>query len=311
MPLDPQIAPLVEATNAAAAKLPSIWDQSVEDRRAGYQALADLAGPGPQLDRVEDLHIAGVPCRIYENDDANGILMFIHGGGYVIGDLETHDQPCRQLALESGAAVVAVDYRLAPEHPFPAGLDDAWAVFQALYKDRNNFGRGSKLAVTGDSAGGNLTLSLLNWIRDNQRAAPNAALALSPITDGRFTSPSIRSNLETDVMLKPLAKRVSWLPGFLLGLGARVMGGRGASNPVISPLLADLSGLPPILVQCSDCEILRDDGRRYVNKAVEAGTNAILQRWDNVPHVWPIFHPELPEAAEAFAEIEAFFKRHS
>ena len=112
-------------------------------------------------------------------------------------------------------------------------------------------------------------------------------------------------------MLKPLAKRVSWLPGFLLGLGARVMGGRGASNPVISPLLADLSGLPPILVQCSDCEILRDDGRRYVNKAVEAGTNAILQRWDNVPHVWPIFHPELPEAAEAFAEIEAFFKRHS
>ena len=88
------------------------------------------------------------------------------------------------------------------------------------------------------------------------------------------------------------------------------MSGRGASNPVMSPLLADLGDLPPILIQCSECEILLDDGRRYVNKAVAAGTDATLQVWDNVPHVWPIFYPDLPEAEQAFDEIEAFFKRH-
>ena len=246
--------------------------------------------------------------------DSSRRFLYIHGGAFFAGSPKSHRVLTSKLSEITNSAVLSVDYRLTPENSRMACVEDCRSSYDWMLK--NGPEGPDSLAptavfVAGDSAGGNLTLSLLNWIRDNQRPAPNAALALSPITDGRFTSPSIRSNLETDVMLKPLAKRVSWLPGFLLGLGARVMGGRGASNPVISPLLADLSGLPPILVQCSECEILRDDGRRYVNKAVEAGTNAILQRWDNVPHVWPIFHPELPEAAEAFAEIEAFFKRHS
>jgi acetyl esterase/lipase len=146
--------------------------------------------------------------------------------------------------------------------------------------------------VAGDSAGGNLTLCLTAWVRDTEKRAPNAVVALSPITDSRLSSPSIKANLESDVILKSLAKH-------------------DTKDPRISPLLGDLSRLPPILVQASDSEILRDDGRRYVNKAVAAGSNAVLQLWANMPHVWQIFDPELPEASEAFEEIKLFLERHT
>ena len=286
MPLDPQIAPLVEATNAAAAKLPSIWDQSVEDRRAGYQALADLAGPGPQLDRVEDLHIAGVPCRIYENDDANGILMFIHGGGYVIGDLETHDQPCRQLALESGAAVVAVDYRLAPEHPFPAGLDDAWAVFQALYKDRNNFGRGSKLAVTGDSAGGNFAAVLALMARDAGMHLA-AQLLVYPAVDAADASPSMTENGVGYILTK---ETMDW---FMHNYAADPLDWRA------SPLLAEShEGLAPAVVITAEFDPLRDQGTAYANKLEAAGVQVTHTNYDGMVHAFFQLSP-LSDAGKA------------
>lgn len=258
----------------------------------------------------------GVPAEwvIAPGVDCSRRLLYIHGGAFFAGSPKSHRVLTSKLSEISNSAVLAIDYRLTPEHSRMACVDDCRTSYDWMLKNspEGTYNTApTAVFVAGDSAGGNLTLSLLNWIRDNQRRAPNAALALSPVTDSRFTSPSIRTNLESDVMLKPLANRLSWLPGFLFSLGGRYMSGRGASDPVISPLLADLSGLPPILVQCSECEILRDDGRRYVNKAVLAGTDASLQRWDNVPHVWQIFYPDLPEAAEAFDEIEAFFKRHS
>jgi len=246
--------------------------------------------------------------------DKSRRFLYIHGGAFFAGSPKSHRILTSKLSEITNSAVLAIDYRLTPEHSRMACVEDCRTSYDWMLKNSpegvDNLAP-TAVFVAGDSAGGNLTLSLLNWIRDNHRRAPNAALALSPATDSRFTSPSIRTNLESDVMLKPLAKRVSWLPGFLFSLGGRYMSGRGASDPVMSPLLADLSGLPPILVQCSECEILRDDGRRYVNKAVLAGTDARLQRWNNVPHVWQIFHPDLPEAAQAFAEIDAFFQRHS
>ena len=259
---------------------------------------------------------AGVPAEwvTTPGTDISRRFLYIHGGAFFAGSPKSHRVLTSKLSEITNSAVLAIDYRLTPEHSRMDGVEDCRSSYDWMLKNApqgaDNLAP-TAVFVAGDSAGGNLTLSLLNWIRDNQRPAPNAALALSPVTDGRFTSPSIRINLESDVMLKPLAKRFSWLPDFLFSLGGRYMSGRGAANPVVSPLLADLSGLPPILVQCSECEILRDDGRRYVNKAVAAGTDAILQRWDNVPHVWPIFYPDLPEADQAFTEIEAFFKRHS
>ena len=130
MPLDPQIAPIVDLVETMAADGPPRSAQTVEERRAAYLALAAVAGTGPALDEVTDRTIAGpggeLPVRIYRNAGARGVVVFFHGGGFTIGDLDSHDEICRQLAAQSGATVVAVDYRLAPEHPFPAGLDDAW-----------------------------------------------------------------------------------------------------------------------------------------------------------------------------------------
>jgi acetyl esterase/lipase len=169
----------------------------------------------------------------------------------------------------------------------------------------------SSVIVAGDSAGGNLTLVLLACLRDERHRLPNCAIALSPITDGRYTSPSIKDNLESDVMLKSLVKRFSWMPRAFIGLVARKLGGGDPKDPKISPLLGDLAGLPPILVQASEIEILRDDGRRYVNKAIASGVDATLQLWAKMPHVWQIFHPDLPEADQAFNEIKAFIESHS
>lgn len=259
----------------------------------------------------------GVPAEwvIAPGSNSDRRFLYIHGGAFMAGSPLSHRVITSKLSEITGCAVLSIDYRLMPEHGRLASVEDCRSAYQwLLHHSPDHSAEGapepSVVFVAGDSAGGNLTLSLLAWVRDNQLRAANAALALSPITDSRFTSPSIRSNLDSDVMLKPLAKRFTWMPGFLISLAGRFLAGHRASDPVISPLLGDLSGLPPILVLASDCEILRDDGRRYVNKAVEAGTDATLQLWDNVPHVWPIFYPHLPEAVEAFDQIEAFFKRH-
>ena len=259
---------------------------------------------------------AGVPAEwvVAPGVDADNSrrLMYIHGGAFFAGSPKSHRVITSKLSEITNSSVLAIDYRLMPEYSRRNSVEDCHTAYEWLLDNGSQGpGKAANMLVAGDSAGGNLTLVLLALLRDSGGRAPNAAVCLSPVTDCRFNSPSIFSNLSSDVMLKPLAKRFSWLPDFLFSLGGRYMSGRGAANPVMSPLLADLSGLPPILVQCSECEILRDDGRRYVNKAVAAGTDAILQRWDNVPHVWPIFYPDLPEADQAFAEIEAFFKRHS
>ena len=279
------------------------------------------------VSRFTPVDAGGVPAEwvIAPGSDSDRRFLYIHGGAFMAGSPLSHRVITSKLSEVTGCVVLSIDYRLMPEHGRLASVEDCRSAYQWLLRNSpdsslnslnapktgaNDAPEPSVLFVAGDSAGGNLTLSLLAWVRDNQLPAPNAAVALSPITDSRFTSPSIRSNLDSDVMLKPLAKRFTWMPGVLISLAGRFLAGHKASDPVVSPLLGDLSGLPPILVLASDCEILRDDGRRYVNKAVEAGTDATLQLWDNVPHVWPIFYPHLPEAGEAFDQIEAFCKRH-
>ena len=291
MALDPQIAPLIEASNAAAAELPPIWEQSVEDRRLGYQALADVAGPGPDLDRVEDTEIAGVPCRIYANDDASGILMFIHGGGYVIGDLETHDQPCRQLALESGATVVAVNYRLAPEHPFPAGIDDAWAVMRALDASRDSYGAGSKLAVTGDSAGGNFSAVLAIMARDAGLELV-AQLLVYPAVDVNDASPSMTENSEGYLLT---SETMDWFTH------------NYAPDPLdwrASPLLAEShEGLAPAVVITAQYDPLRDQGIAYAKKLDQAGVTVTHTNYDGMVHAFFQLSPLCDAGKAAITQI--------
>ena len=265
---------------------------------------------------VTPVDAAGVPAEwvVAPGADSSRRFLYIHGGAFMAGSPKGYRVLTDKLSEITNSAVLAIDYRLMPENKRLDCVEDCRTSYDWMLEngpEGPDATAPSAVFVAGDSAGGNLTLVLLAWIRDTQRAAPNAALALSPVTDARFVSPSIRGNFESDVILRPLAKRLAWVPGFLIGLAGRYMAGHNASDPVVSPLLGDLAGLPPILVLASDCEILRDDGRRYVNKAVEAGTDARLMLWDNVPHVWPIFYPDLPEAAEALGQVDMFFKRHS
>lgn len=274
MTLDPQIVPLLEASNAAAAEQPPIWEQTVEDRRQAYMALAAVAGPGPELDLVEDRTIAGVPCRVYANENPTGILLFLHGGGYVIGDLDTHDQVCRQLALESGATVVAVHYRLAPEHPFPAGIDDAWAVLAALDADRDSYGAGSKIAVTGDSAGGNFSAVLALMARD-AGVDLAAQLLVYPAVDVNDDSPSMTENGQGYFLTR---ETMEW---FMHNYQPDPTDWR------TSPLLAaSHAGLAPALIITAQYDPLRDQGAAYAEKLRDAGVDVTYTNYDGMVHVF-------------------------
>jgi acetyl esterase/lipase len=249
---------------------------------------------------------------IAPNVDTSHRLLYIHGGAFFAGSPRSHRVITSKLSEIGNCAVLAIDYRLTPEYTRLDCLKDCQDGY--VWMLNNGPEGGSQAAnayVAGDSAGGNLALCLTAWIRDTEKRVPNAVVALSPITDSRLASPSIKTNLESDVILKSLAKQLSWVPSMFISLVARRLAKHDTKDPRISPLLGDLSGLPPILVQASDSEILRDDGRRYVNKAVAAGSNAVLQLWANMPHVWQIFDPELPEASEAFEEIRLFLERHT
>jgi monoterpene epsilon-lactone hydrolase len=292
------------------------WKQRILAMRETMDSFFSNSDIASQIIPVD---AAGVPAEwvIAPGADSSRRFLYIHGGAFMAGSPKGYRVLTDKLSAITNSAVLAIDYRLMPENTRLACVEDCRTSYDWMLEngpqgpDADTLEFPTAVFVAGDSAGGNLTLVLLAWARDNQRRAPNAALALSPVTDSRYTSPSIRGNLNSDVILKPLAKRLAWVPGFMIGLAARFMAGHRASDPVVSPLLGDLAKLPPLLVLASDCEILRDDGRRYVNKAVEAGTDATLMLWDNVPHVWPIFYPDLPEAAEALEQVDGFFKRHS
>ncbi len=295
-------------------KLP--WSQRIHSMR---ETMDTFFAGAETTSVVTPVDAAGVPSEwvVAPGADSSRRFLYIHGGAFMAGSPKGYRVLTDKLSALTNSAVLAIDYRLMPENKRLDCVEDCRTSYDWMLEngprgpDAETLESPSCVFVAGDSAGGNLTLVLLAWIRDNQRPVPNAALALSPVTDARFVSPSIRGNLDSDVILRPLAKRLAWVPGFMIGLAGRFMAGHRASDPVVSPLLGDLAGLPPILVLASDCEILRDDGRRYVNKAVEAGTDATLMLWDNVPHVWPIFYPDLPEAGEALEQVDIFFKAHS
>jgi monoterpene epsilon-lactone hydrolase len=295
-------------------KLP--WSQRIHSMR---ETIDTFFAGAETTSVVTPVDAAGVPSEwvVAPGADSSRRFLYIHGGAFMAGSPKGYRVLTDKLSALTNSAVLAIDYRLMPENKRLDCVEDCRTSYDWMLEngprgpDAETLESPSCVFVAGDSAGGNLTLVLLAWIRDNQRRVPNAALALSPVTDARFVSPSIRGNLDSDVILRPLAKRLAWVPGFMIGLAGRFMAGHRASDPVVSPLLGDLGGLPPILVLASDCEILRDDGRRYVNKAVEAGTDATLMLWDNVPHVWPIFYPDLPEAGEALEQVDMFFKGYS
>jgi monoterpene epsilon-lactone hydrolase len=244
--------------------------------------------------------------------DSSKRVLYIHGGGFVIGSPKSHRTINCKFSEITGCAVLAIDYRLLPEHKHMDCVEDCRTAYQWI-QDNGPAGPEpiQQLFMGGDSAGGNLVLSLTAWVRDQKLRAPEAVVALSPLTDSTFSGASIKSNEATDIMLAPVIKPLKTLPRFLQSWWVVLAHRMWPSNPIVSPLLGDLSNLPPILVQASEAEMLLDDARRYVYKAHASGSQVKLQTWPDMVHVWQFFYPELPQAEEAWIEIEKFLKPYS
>ncbi len=238
-------------------------------------------------------------------------LLYIHGGAFMLGSPISHRPIIANIAKRTGCVVFAPDYRLMPENRRKASILDSRAAYQWMLENGpDGPAPASKVAVAGDSAGGNLALCLINWIRDTGLRMPDAVVALSPATDSTASGPSIRGNLETDHMLRrlatPMLKVPAWLLMWIMWATTRIV----PSSRLISPLHDDLSGLPPTLIHASTAEILYDDAKRYTNKAVAQGSPVTLQSWPHLCHVWQMFDEMLPEANHAFDEIAAFMHQH-
>jgi len=241
------------------------------------------------------------------NSDGNRRILYIHGGAFVAGSPVSHRPITDRLARLTGSAVFALDYRLMPEHKRIDGIEDCRRAYRWILENGPE-GRvpAEFLVVGGDSAGGNLTLSLLAWVRDQGLRQADAGVALSPATDSVLDAPSLRSNIATDAMLGPAFGPLAKVPTVLVLWYTWATSRMLPADPRISPLRGSLADLPPILVQASDSEMLLDDARRYVAKAQAAESPVLLQTWPDMVHVWQMFTPELPEAEEAYANIAEF-----
>jgi acetyl esterase/lipase len=227
-----------------------------------------------------------------------GALVYLHGGGYCVGSLVSHKPMASKIGAAAGLPVLLVDYRLGPEHPHPAAVEDAvtaldWVFEQGLAPDR--------VAVAGDSAGGGLTLATLLARRDAGVPLPGAAACLSPWTDLTMDTPSMDANTGTDPMLDRARLQVyaDWY-----------LGGGDATDPLASPRFGDVSGLPPVLIHAAEDEVLLDDAR-LVAEAVEAAGGVVEYRtWPGAFHVWHATAGLVPEADEAVAAVAAFLRHH-
>lgn len=228
---------------------------------------------------------------------AQAAVLYLHGGGGVLGLYNSHRWMVSYMALACKLPFLLPDYRLAPEHPFPAGLEDCVTAYRWLLAE--GFAP-QRLAIAGDSAGGWLTISLLLALRDQGLPQPGAAVFISPSTDPTCSGKSFQANARKDALLSPK---------FALTMTKHYVASHDLSDPVLSPLTADLRGLPPMLIQAGEDEILLDDSVRLHERAQAAGVNARLEVWQGMWHVWHACVPGLPEANRAIDQIAEFVNR--
>jgi acetyl esterase/lipase len=226
------------------------------------------------------------------------VLLFLHGGGYAVGSLTTHRALAAKLALMAGCRALIIDYRLAPEHPFPAALEDAVMAYQWLLTSQGYAAEDVMLA--GDSAGGGLCMALQLCLKSLEQPLPAGSVLFSPWVDMTFSGPEVLAHQPTDPVVQ--ADQVqSWAKAYAVDYPL--------FHPMLSPLFGDLSGLGPILIQASDCEVLTDDAVRLANALVEAHTETHLQLWPGVLHVWQLCWRYVPESLDALVHAAAFMQK--
>jgi epsilon-lactone hydrolase len=268
-------------------------EMSVDEWRAAYGGLGSML---PQRDGVPvtPTRAGDVPAEWIGDSDDGPVVVYLHGGGYCIGSLDTHRAMLTHLAAAIGGRVLAVDYRLAPEHPHPAALDDAVAAYRHVLASGVSPAR---VVLAGDSAGGGLTLATLLALRDAGDPAPAGAVCISPWADLTQSGATLTTKAEVDPMVRG-ADLDRW--------AAAYCGGAPADAPAISPIFADLAGLPPLHIEVGTSEVLLDDARRVASRAQDAGVAVTLHEADDMIHVWHFFAGVVPEADEGIARVARF-----
>jgi len=301
----PEHEALVAALSANAHGGPV---STIDEMRA---AMASLAGafaemPYPAEVKQEAVDAGGVAAYWFvpPSPAADRAILYLHGGGYVMGSVATHRSLIARLAQATGIRCLALDYRLAPEHPFPAAIDDVRAAWRWLR------GRGltpAQIAIAGDSAGGGLTLGSLVALRDAGEPLPAAAVVLSPLADLELTGSSAHSGID-DPMVTVEVTRVM-ADAYLRGRGEAGARPVDIRDPRVSPIHADYKGFPPLLIEVGTREILLDDALRVAERARKAGIEVEIEIGEGLTHVWQL-HPHLPEAATSVERIAGFLRAH-
>lgn len=279
------------------AKLPPVESMTLAERRAQYER-AERVFPVPPDVVVEPATAPVVPAEWLRPGTTREdvIVLYLHGGGYVIGSNRSHRHLAAAIASAAASRALLLDYRLAPEHPFPAAVDDAVAAYRWLLERRV---APSRMAIAGDSAGGGLTVATLVALRDAGLPLPAAGVCISPWVDLTCSAASYTKNAGSD----PIVQRSS-----VVEMAAAYLHGADPTTPLASPLFADLRGLPPLLIHVGSGELLLDDAEGLAERARAAGVDATVDVWEHMIHVWHWFLPMLDEASAAIEKIGAFVR---
>lgn len=270
---------------------------TIEETRQTLIKLTNKS-PIPKGVKFEKANFTNVPSEwaIPDNLENDGIVLFLHGGAYVAGSISTHRALVGRLAKASKTKYLSIEYGLAPERPFPHGLDDTIKAYKWLIKEGFD---NNKIVICGDSAGGGLTIGALIKIRDEKLPSPAAGVAMSPWLDLLCTGDSTIRLAKEDVMLSPESGKIY----------ANLYAKDNYKNPYASPYYADPKGLPPIYIQVSSSETILDDSTRFEKNAKAVGVDIIVEQWPRMVHVWQAFSPFLPEGTKAIKKLGAYINK--
>jgi monoterpene epsilon-lactone hydrolase len=273
---------------------------TIEQTRAGFEQMAAMFPVEADV-RSEPVSAGGVKSEWVTAPGAESTraILYLHGGGYVIGSINTHRSLAGRLSRAAKARVLLIDYRLAPENPHPAAVEDAVAAYRWMLDQGL---KPSRIAVSGDSAGGGLTVAALVAIRDAKLPLPAAGAPISPWVDMEGIGESMTSKAAAD----PIVQKAG-----LLNMATAYLGDKNPRTPLAAPLYADLAGLPPLLIQVGTAETLLDDASRLAERAKKAGVTVTYEPWENMIHVWHLFAPMLDEGQQAIQRIGEFVQQRT
>lgn len=286
-----QVNDMIRAAHLGALELPEL--------RVAFDAQGDITPPDPSIS-IERVDASGVPCEIgvAPGSRTDATLLYLHGGGYMIGSCQSHRGLVARLGQAAGVRTLAVDYRLAPEHPFPAPVEDAVTAYQWLIDSGT---RPEHIFFAGDSAGGGLAVATMLQCKSLNLPLPGAAALFSPFADMGTTGQSLVDNLDRDVLVTE---------GMAPGMAQGYLAGADPRSPLASPIYGDLTGLPPTLIQVSSYEVLLDDSLRLLRAAILADVKVQLRVYQELPHVWQLYAGVLDEGEAALAEAGTFLAQH-